>query len=269
MDDDTQAVDQSGEEYTPDSTSPVEEERTQPTDDSVSAEKPDKTPEEEGGESEESDVDRNWKAIREENKRLKQELESRQSGKGVLDELRPQYSEAQYARAQESVDINNYVDPTTGQFQAHAYNQAIENALSQRTAQAEAKASQTARQAVDEMIAKQKYPQLDPNSTEYDREFESRVAAQYYFEFAKTGTFPSLQQLAERESQYSSRSAKGVEKRVAQKTKEQLTEKEQAALSAAGRSQPAFASSERLAELQRRTQEGDITATMDRMKKVR
>ena len=201
-------------------------------------------------------------------KRLKEELEGKRKKESAFDSLRPSFTPQQISSGQERVDINNFIDPTTGEFQAHAYNEEVNRAILQQSAVAAQKAQIASQQAIDERLAREKFPQLDPSSPEFDQEFENRVASQYFYEYYK-GNDPSIVNIASRESKMTVKQAKALEKQTAEATRQQLSKKEQAGLSAEGTSQPNATTSQRLKDLQVRSRHGDHWAVAERLKNVR
>lgn len=269
MDKNQKAVEREEEAQTSAPASPAEQNQT-PSEE-VSEESQVQAPEEaEAGEDldklpdEPNEQARAFQRLRQEKKRLQEQLREKERRQSVFDELKPSYSQVEVQQAQSRVDINNFVDPATGQFQAHRYNEAVNTLIERNRRVAQQTASESAQQTYDEMRAKEKYPQLDPSSDQYDREFEGRVASQYFFDLYR-GNKPSILRLAEKEAKYLGVTA---QKKTAQ-VKEQETVKEQASLAPASRSKQGFAGMERREELSRRTRQGDLGAVVERMRNIK
>lgn len=119
---------------------------------------------------------------------------------------------------------------------------------------------ETVEQKLDEIRAKEKYPQLDISSNKYDLAFEEEVAARYFFDLYR-GKNPSLVKISDDIAKGRGLAApdvKRVQQEAIKQVKEQLTVKEQAALAPTGKApQPAIANAQRREELRTRARGGD------------
>jgi len=262
---------QSESEKTPISETPSEEQKTTP-EVADTAEKPVETPDNEKGEPEKlpqtTEQAKAFQEMRRRIKELEEQVGEKKARQSAFDQLKPKYSPDQIQQAKEQVDINKFIDPTTGQFQAHLYNEAVNKTIDATRREAQFTASQTVAQSMDEARAKDKYPALDPESEEFNRDFEESVASKYFFQLYQ-GKNPSIYKIASKEAKVFVKDIKKVEQETTQKVKEQLTEKEQAALSASGRSQPGLSDRERLEVLQDRSRHGDNWAVAERLRRAK
>lgn len=276
MDKNKEAVKQEEEVATSQEVSPTSEPKTPPETQVVPAEKPEKTPttDQEGVPPDQelsqggSEQGRAFAEMRHRIKELEKQVEERQARQSLFDQLKPQYTPDQVQQAQKGVDINQYIDPSTGQFQAYTYNQAVNARLEAMRREAQVTANQAVARQLDEMKAKEKFPELDPDGDQFDPVFEKKVASQYFFELYQ-GKEPSILKIAQAEARTYSRNAKTIEKEAAQRVKQQLTEKEQASLSAAGRSVPSAQTEAELEQLRQRSRRGDFSAISERLKRLR
>lgn len=263
-----QVVEKTEEVVTSVTESPTVEAKTAPIVDDA-AEKPVQTPSQDGESFEQpSEQGKAFAEMRHEIKELKKQLEDKKRQQSVFEQIKPSYNPADVLASNQQVDIRKYTDPVTGEFQADAYNQAVNQRFESTQRQSQYIASQVAAETFDEVRAKEKYPQLDTNTEVYDQEFERKVAAQYFFEKYQ-GKQPSILKIAENEAKTYFRDDAKVQKETAQKIKEELTEKEQASMSAAGRFQPGESSSAELELLRQQTRKGDDWAVAERLRKIR
>lgn len=129
---------------------------------------------------------------------------------------------------------------------------------------------QTVEYKLDEIKAKEQYPQLDPSSDKYDSDFEEEVASVYFFNLYQ-GRQAKISDIAKRLTDkrgMPKAELKKVEAEVTQKVKQGITQKEQASLSAQGRSQPGYASAQEHESLVNRSRTGDNWAIAERLKRA-
>jgi hypothetical protein len=276
MDTQNSAVQESGEVKTPVSTPPVEEQTTHSeviNEVPETAEKPDKTPDapiEEPKESpneaqdEKSEQGRAFAEMRHEIKKLKEQVEEKKARQVSFDQIRQVAPTPQY----QQVDPNQFVD-ATGAFNKPAYDYAARQAAAHNQQVARQVAAETVEYKLDEYRARQKYPALNTNAR-----FERAVAAEYQTRLLETigdptTPQPSIEKIAEEYAPYFAVDQKTVIKEATQKAKQQLTEKEQASLSAAGRSQQSVPNDAELNVLRRKSRYGDNKAIAERLKRLR
>src|SRR3990167_4597959 len=153
MDEDKTAEKKAEEVQTSESTPPVEEIKT-PSEVTDTAEKPVKTPEEteDGPDTEQNKA---FQRMRQEIKGLKQQLDDKKRKESVFEQLKPSYTSVDVQTAQEQLDVNRYIDPVTGQFQAYTYNQDVQKIIENNRVANQKTAAQTAYQTYDEIRAKE------------------------------------------------------------------------------------------------------------------
>lgn len=196
---------------------PIESEPT--VEDSPSSEQiEDKGTQAEVSVEEKSDQGKAFAAMRKEIADLKSQLETRtqvgtppQPTPSYIPQTTPTY-----------VDINQYVDPQSGEFNAQAYNQAVNSAIANQGQYNQAALNQNLDFAQTQMA----YPALDPNSDTYDPEFEEAVAAKYHLLNAIQGKPITLREVAKDISQKRARDQKKEEAKIEEehtKTAEEKT----------------------------------------------
>ncbi len=284
MDTQDTAVKDTGEVKTPEATSPVAEQTTQPeviAEVPVTAEKPVQTPETsevtEGEPEKLPDKDENldkgeqgraFAEMRHEIKALKEQVEEKKARQSSFDNIKQFTPQPQYVQ----VDPNRFVD-NLGNFNQFAFEGAKQQAdLHNQQVQRQI-ANETVEYKLDEYKARQKHPALNTNS-----KFERAVASEYQARLLETIGDPTkpqplIEKIADEYAPYFAADKKDIVKEViketTQKVKEQLSVKEQASLSAAGRSQPIQSSSEELQRLRVASRRGDSRAIMERFKRIR
>lgn len=204
-------------------------------------------------ESEESKDPREYqiKRLAEENKRLKQERQG-----SAFDAFRPQ---VQPNASQ--VDVNNYTDEY-GTVNWNAYNAAVNNHIQQV---ASVQASQAVQEQLDEANARSKFGELfeDPDT---EQEIADRwVAAKL------RGENVSITDIAKKIHDRNSKDVSKAEKRGAEKILQEVSEKEQAGLSATGQTSQGSrqqASDEDQALLEIETRVGNQDAIVARLQKI-
>lgn len=268
-------INTAGEVETPVSTPPVDEPKTTSVDSETPADSrsdeavvetrtdvPDELPQDQ------SEQAKAFQTMRRKLKELEVQVSEKKRRQSVFEELKPSSVSQNVPTASAPIDVNQFIDPSTGQFNAHEYNAAVNRAIESARREAHYTASQTVNQTIDENRAREKFPQLDPNSDQFDASFEEKVASRYFFDLYR-GKNPTLSKIAEAEAKVHFRTdERKLEKEVAQKVKEQLTEKEQAALSAGGRSKPQDLTSQQMESIRRKSREGDLWATAELMKRA-
>lgn len=105
------------------------------------------------------------------------------------------------------VDVNQFIDPTTGEFNASAYNQAVNTTIANQTVYSQ----QVINQEVDFAQAQIIYPSLDSTSDQYDPDFAEEVAARHFYQ-TSLGKEVSVKQIAR---EVAARRAKEVKKETA------------------------------------------------------
>lgn len=196
------------------------------------------------------------KRLAEENRKLKEEREARAAHESAFNAFRPtQVSQA-------GVQIENYQDPVTGEVNWQAYNQAV-NYATQQTAQVAAQAA--TQDLLDEQNARTKHPELFT-----DPDVEQEIADRWMAAKLR-GENKSISAIADSVAKKYGKVSTQTEKTVREQVLEEVTEKEQAALSApAQTSAPArqAAAQSDLEGLRVATRFGDEGARTARMKSI-
>lgn len=222
---------------TSDSTSPVEEQQTPVVEDATEGVAPttdaDVTTDYQEPQlpEEESEKGKAFAKYRNENRQLKQELEALKKG---LDERKTRQSSFDQLKKPQS-DID-----------------------------------QTVEYKLDEIRAREKYPQLDPSNEKFDPDFEEEVASVYFFNIYQ-GRNVKISDIAKRLTDkrgVPQQQLKKVEAEVTQKVKNGITQKEQASLTASSRSQPGYSSAQEHESLVQRSRTGDNWAIAERVKRA-
>lgn len=236
-----QAVINQDEVQTSESTSPVDEIQT-PEVNEVQEEVATQTETEETTDYKETDSDlpqegseqaKAFQKYRHENKQLKEELENLKKG---LTERKTRQSSFEQLKTPQTSDID-----------------------------------QTVEYKLDEIRAREKYPQLDPTSEKFDPDFEEEVASVYFFNVYQ-GRQVKISDIAKRLTDkrgLPKQELKKVEAEVTQKVKAGITAKEQASLSAAGRSQQGYTSAQEHQSLVDRSRSGDNMAIAERLRRIK
>lgn len=197
-----------------------------------------------------------------ENKRLKEEIESRTPKESAFTPFRPQTAPV---GAVAPLQVQNFQDPVTGEINWGAYNQAQNVREQQILQQARAEAQRVTEELVDEQTARSKFPELMN-----DKETEKLIAGQWIYEKMQ-GNNVSVTDIAERFARNFKQAVSKAEKIGAEKILNEVTEKEKAALTASGQtSQPSrsSASQEEQSYLSERTRKGDYNAVEARISKI-
>lgn len=184
-------------------------------------------------------------------KRLKEEMEARKKGESAFDAFRPKTQPS-------TPDINSFVNSDTGEVNWTGYNQAV-------MSQAQAVASQTVQEQLDEAKAREKFPDVFA-----DNDLEEAIAGQWLANKLQ-GKSTSVYELAEKFSKKLTSATTRAEKEGAKKALTELTPKEQASLSVQGQSSSSAntqASVEDEEILRVRARRGDENAVAQLMKGV-
>ena len=152
-------------------------------------------------------------------KRLKEESRARQRSESAFAPFR-----AAPVVDQTTVNVQTYTDPTTGETNWAAYDQAV-NARIQRAEQLATMANQTVDERLDERDARTKHPELFA-----DPEVEQEIADRW-FASKMRGESASVSEIADRVAKRFAKAVSKAEKIGAEKALEQVSPKEQAALS--------------------------------------
>jgi hypothetical protein len=209
------------------------------------AEKPDKTPEEEVEVSVPSDpkeAGRAFAEMRNKNKELEKrlsEMESQNTEVAAPPEgpFMPPVSENQSTGIQPNVDQNQFYNDDTGEFDVVGYQNAI------RT-ETQKLASDIAKQQVDEFRQTQEaygsYPELDPDSKEFDKEFYRATRGMLLDSMVRPdeygGKALSFKKAADTVLGLSAKTRKQLADQGAEKAIEEVVAKETASLEAGGNS---------------------------------
>lgn len=275
MDSNQTAEKKSGEVETPVSAPPVEEQKTTSdvtTEVPETAEKPVETPETPQvteSETEQLPEDKTEQArafaeMRRKIKDLESTVEEKKARQSSFDQLKQFTPQPQYVQ----VDPNRFVD-AQGNFNRLAFDTAVQQANIHNQTVARQQAGETVDYKLDEWKARQKHPSLNTN-----RKFERVVASEYQARLLETINDPTkpqpkIEQIADEFAPYFSVNNKNVVQQVTKQVKQQLTEKEQASLSATGRSQPGSMSDEEYARLRRDTRLGKKEAIVERIRRLK
>lgn len=202
------------------------------------------------------------KALKEEVERLRQEGGERAHKESAFSAFRAQAPVA----GQPEIRIENFTNPVTGETDFAAYNRAVNEVITQRATQSASQiAQQTTQELLDENNARQKYPELF-NDPETEQEIADR-----WFAAKMRGEDPSIADIAGRVAKRYGKAISKAEKVGVEKALNEVSEKEQAGLSASGQtSEPARqqTSSEEFERLRTRTRVGDYDAVAARVSKI-
>lgn len=259
---------QPAEVETPVTETPSVEPKTSP-EEVVTAEKPVETPitesETEQLPSDQSEQAKAFQAMRQEIKELKTKVEEKKNRQSLFDQGQALFTQPKY----QTVDPNQFIDPSTGFFNKPAYEQTVQqvNAYNQRVATTTA--SETVDHKLDEWKARQKHPELNTN-----RKFERAVANEYQAQLIESAYDPSaraksIEEIADDLAPFYKVDQKKMVQQVTANVQQQLTAKEQASLNSAGRSQPGASGAQDLLTLQKRTRQGDLNATVARLRNLK
>lgn len=226
-----------------------------PVDQSAAVEKTDDFPEDA------AEQRRAFQEQRLEIKRLKTEKEARSKGESAFNAFRQQVPPSPV----NPVNIQDYTDPVTGETNLGAYNQAVNGAIAKTQEVASFQAKQTAEDLIDENNARTKFPEVMDNS-ETERE-----VADLWLAAKLRGENPLVSEIASRIAKREGKTASKAEKIGAEKILTEVSEKEQASLSAVGQtSAPTrqVASQEELESQRVQTRYGNDEAITARVSKI-
>ena len=196
-------------------------------------------------------------------KRLREEAAKRERSESAFNAFR-----AQTPPVGQPVElrIENFTNPATGETDYAAYNQAVNQVITQQASQNAAYiAQQTTKELLDENNARQKHPELFA-----DQETEQEIADRWLAAKMR-GENPSISEIADRVAKRFKRAISSAEKVGAEKILTEVSEKEKAGLSASSQTaQPARqqASQEDLERLQTQTRRGDDDAIAARISRI-
>jgi hypothetical protein len=211
-----------------------------------------------------NDTEEQRKAFQEmrlELKQLKEEKAARSKGESAFKVFRPQVSNVYPAELR----VEDYTDPMTGEINRPAYNAATEAVKARQAANM---AQQSVTDQLDENTARLRHPDLFADS-----EAEEEVAARWLFA-KQQGKNVTISDIADSVARKYGKAVSKAEKVGMERALEQVTPKEQAALSAtAQNSSPAKARSSeedylRLIDASRRGGSESMDAITARMKGV-
>jgi hypothetical protein len=199
---------------------------------------------------------------RQEIKRLKEQVSTREESESAFKSFRPQTPPTGQLNVPR---VENYQDPYTGETNWTAYNQAVAQREQNVLQQARFEAQQTTQDVIDENNARNRYPELFK-----DRETEQEIADKW-FAAKMRGENPTITQIADRVAKRYGKAVSKAEKIGADKALTEVSEKEQAGLIASGQTSTGSvqaASSEELADLSYKTRRGDYDAITTRISKI-
>lgn len=183
------------------------------------------------------------------------------------------------------VDINQYIDSATGEFNAQSYNQAVNQLIDSQNQYY----NQQLNLGIDFAQAQMAFPELDPYSEKYDPIFAQEVAQKHYYQTVGLGQQASIRQIAKEMQQQMNKDQKKEEAKIEAETQEVTAEKELASQETPGQSaqgvqqaQTRLDEAEEEAELvaktrglkgdsftgKRYSEEQQLEATVERLKKV-
>ncbi len=204
---------------------------------------------------------RAFQEMRLENKRLKEEMEARQTGESAFAPFRAQTPPVQSG----PVRIENFIDPNTGETNWQAYNLAQQQREQAILQQARVDARSEVQEQLDEDRARTKYPELmnDPVT-------EKAIAAQWLYEKMQ-GNNVSITKIAEGFARNFKQAVSKAEKVGAERVLNEVSEKEKAGLTAQSQtgSQARSTFSQEEAEgLSNATRRGNADAITARISKI-
>lgn len=204
---------------------------------------------------------RAFQEMRLENKRLKEEMEARQTGESAFAPFRAVSPQV----PSNPVTPQQFTDPVTGETNWQAFNYAQQQREQQILQQARFEAQSTVQEQLDEERARTKFPELMNNP-----QTEKLIAAQWFYEKAQ-GNNVSISQIAGEFARNFKQAVSKAEKVGAERVLTEVSEKEKAGLTASSQSgnQAQKASSQENAEYEstatRRGNQDAITARISRI----
>ncbi len=168
---------------------------------------------------------RAFQEMRQENKRLREEMEARPKAESAFNAFR-----AQAPMVTTPVQIQTFQDPVTGETNWQQYNAAQQQREQAIIAQAKAEAQTTVQETLDEASARTKYPDLmnDPVT-------EKQIAARWLYEKVQ-GNNVSISDIAHEFARNFKQAVSKAEKVGAERILNEVSEKEKAGLTAASQS---------------------------------
>lgn len=238
-------------------------EKEQPETKAETAEKPVQTPDEATGEAPEQPEEKpDAKAFQAMRQRIK-ELESQVGQPQTAEPLVPRF-ESQPDFTGQQVNQTQFYDPTTGEFDAVGYQNAVR-------AEAIRAANQITEQRLDEERQTQEayasYPQLNPNDKNFDQDLYDATSAILLQGMVK-GTKITAKQAAEKALGLSSKALKEAADTGAKQTLQEIADKEAASqdvTTSSGRSGSDFSEIERLSEQTRQGGDTGLEAITKRL----
>lgn len=199
---------------------------------------------------------------RQEIKRLKEEVASREKSESAFNAFRAPTPPTMQPG---EIRIEDFIDPTTGMPDYAAFNRAVNTNLQATRQSANYVAQQTAQELIDENNARQKFPDLFA-----DRDTELEIADRWIAAKIR-GENPSILSIADRIAKRNQQAVSKAEKIGKEIAFNEVSEKEKAGLSVSGQtSAPARqeSSQEDLANLSEKTRRGDDDAVASRISKI-
>lgn len=204
---------------------------------------------------------RAFQELRLENKRLKEEREAQPVGESAFSTLRAQTPPVPSA----PVQVQNFVDPVTGDTDWQSFNYAQQQREQQILAQARYEAQSQVQETLDEQNARAKYPELmnDPVT-------EKQIASRWLYEKVQ-GNNVSVTDIAGEFARNFRQAVSKAEKVGAERVLNEVSEKEKAGLTARTQSsqsaqqQSSYEDQEQLSVSTRRGNEDAITARLSRI----
>lgn len=193
-----------------------------------------------------------FQRMRQENKRLKEEVEARKKHESAFATFRSQGSQ------NSQITFEQFADPNTGQVDWNGYNLAVQR-------QASAVAQQQVEEKLDEYEARQKYPELFN-----DPEIEEELASMWFFGKYK-GENVSIKEIAERYARRHNKAVAKAQKKGAEEALTELSAKEKASLEARGQNASQAVAQQRAEDaqaLRERVRYGDANALTNLMSNV-
>ena len=204
---------------------------------------------------------RAFQEMRLENKRLKEEAEARPKAESAFNAFRAQTPPAPTG----PVQVQQFVDPMTGETDWQSYNQAQQVREQQILAQARYEAKSEVQETLDEERARTKYPDLmnDPVT-------EKQIASRWFYE-KSIGNNVSVTDIAGEFARNFKQAVSKAEKVGAERVLNEVSEKEKAGLTATSQSSQGsarIASQEQNEQLSVGTRRGDGDAITARISKI-
>jgi hypothetical protein len=198
--------------------------------------------------------------------KLKQELKAERERARRYEQMFGRQLSPQPPKQPDQQPDTDWYDPETNMVDVNKlkqYNQRLETQLGQLNQRVQSFTQMEQRQQEQETY--QAYPELNPESDGFDTAFSDAVQGALTSAFLR-GERPTFKEAADKIASFAGKKAKAAEKEGANRAMEQLTQKEQAALEATGRSDKRADVREDVQQLAQRTRKGDIDAIMKRMK---